>query len=180
MKKEELKKIKEGNISLILDRYQDIFSDFDPRPYAEKSLSDDFLIECKKEIKEKTTEDEIELRLLIPKKIRNYNEEKIIKTRLKTIFLKHFHKQQKEIKKIKKEGSLWFLIGTGIMIGATFLIGNETNFIIKLLSVMSEPAGWFTFWEGLGKIFIDARKKEPDYELYNKLSKSKITFYPYE
>ena len=39
--------LKEGNISLILDSYDDIFSDFDQRDFSERSLSDDFLIECR-------------------------------------------------------------------------------------------------------------------------------------
>ena len=31
--------LKEGNISLILDSYDDIFSDFDPRDFSERSLN---------------------------------------------------------------------------------------------------------------------------------------------
>ena len=35
-------------VSLWLDNYDNIFSDFDPRSYAHRELSDDFLIEAKK------------------------------------------------------------------------------------------------------------------------------------
>ena len=51
MEKEEqinAKKFREGNISIVLDSYDDLFSDFDPRPYRIRALSDDFLLECKK------------------------------------------------------------------------------------------------------------------------------------
>ena len=44
---------KNGNISLILESYTDIFSDFDPRPYDQRTLSDDFLLECKKAVRRK-------------------------------------------------------------------------------------------------------------------------------
>ncbi|NCN86538.1 hypothetical protein GW932_01790 [archaeon] len=179
MAKEEKTKLKEGNISLILDGYDDLFSDFDPRPYSEKALSDDFLSECKKAAKEKLIEEEIKLRLLVPKNKRDYKNEKIIKTRLKTIFLKQFHKQQKEIKKIKLEGMLWFLLGSGIMTLATFLLKYQAKFFFKFLIIMAEPAGWFTFWEGLGKIFIDSKTKKPDHDFYHKMSKSKISFFSY-
>ena len=43
----------ESKMSLILDTYLDIFSSFDPRPYEERSLSDDFLDECKKMVIDK-------------------------------------------------------------------------------------------------------------------------------
>jgi len=46
--KEEDKSNKRNDITLLLDSYNDIFSSFDPRPYSEKSLSDDLIIECKK------------------------------------------------------------------------------------------------------------------------------------
>ena len=35
-------------ISFWLDSYDDLFSDFDPRPYAQKGFSEDFLDEAKR------------------------------------------------------------------------------------------------------------------------------------
>lgn len=41
------------NISIWLDTYDDIFSDFDYRQFSEKALSDDFLTELQKMYREK-------------------------------------------------------------------------------------------------------------------------------
>ena len=41
------------DISIWLDNYDDIFSGFDPKPYSERVLSDDFLTEVGKVCKEK-------------------------------------------------------------------------------------------------------------------------------
>ena len=35
-----------GAVSLWLDTYEDIFSDFDPRPYGQRALSEDFVAEA--------------------------------------------------------------------------------------------------------------------------------------
>lgn len=69
MEKEEVsgKIFRQGNISLILDSYDDIFSDFDPRPFSEKALSDDFLVECKRAARDKDRS-VVELKLLVPTK----------------------------------------------------------------------------------------------------------------
>lgn len=83
------------NISLILDSYDDIFSDFDPRPYSEKALSDDFLSECRKASRDKK-DDEVELRLLVPAQKREINDETKIKRRLKDHFQKHFNEKSNE------------------------------------------------------------------------------------
>lgn len=169
-------KFREGNISLVLDSYDDIFSDFDPRHYSNRALSDDFLLECKKAAIVK--KDNIELRLLIPKFKRNYKDEIKIKKRLKEYFHKHLKEQWSEIKKIKKEGFFWFIAGTIMMMLSMFLLSRQ-GLLFKFLVIISEPAGWFFFWEGLSKFFISAKKEMPEYEFYKKMSGSEITFNDY-
>ena len=44
-KEETEKLLQQSEISLLLDSYDDIFSDFDPRPYNQRALSQDFLAE---------------------------------------------------------------------------------------------------------------------------------------
>ena len=53
MHKKKLLQLSE--ISLIIDTYDDIFSDFDPRPYSQRALSDDFLLEARKASKDKVS-----------------------------------------------------------------------------------------------------------------------------
>ena len=77
-------KLKEANISLIINNYNDIFSSFDPRSYLEKALSDDFLQECKRAARDK--EEGIELRILVPKKARDVKEEWKIKKKQQQAF----------------------------------------------------------------------------------------------
>ena len=168
--------VREGNISLILDSYDDIFSDFDPRGYSERSLSDDFLAECKKVARDKG--EKLELRLMVPRKLRNIRDEIKIKKRLKSHFHRHYLEKYEEVKKVKREGAAWFLIGAMLMIISTALYG-ETKFLYKLLEVMLVPASWFMFWEGLDKIFISSREKEPDYKFYKKMAHAQIFFLSY-
>jgi hypothetical protein len=119
MGKKEVVNLKEGNIGLVLDSYEDIFSDFDPRPYSVKQLSDDFLSECKKASVDKNKE--LELRFLIPKNKRNSNHEYEIRKRLRNHFQKHFKEKEKEIRQIKRNGLIWFILGAIVMVAATYL-----------------------------------------------------------
>jgi hypothetical protein len=168
--------LRQGNVSLVLDSYNDIFSDFDPRDYFEKALSDDFLIECKKAARDKGVG--FELRLLVPRLKRNLKHEVQIKKRLKLHFQKHYIEKRTEIKNFKRQGIVWFLIGTGLMLFSTFLY-NTQGFLFDLLKVMAEPAGWFAFWEGLYKVLITAKEKEPEVDFYNKMATAQIYFLSY-
>lgn len=168
---------KEGNISLILDSYDDIFSDFDPRSYSERALSDDFLNECKKAARDK--EDRLELRLLVSKNKRNYKDEIRIKKRLKEHFQRHHREVEKEIKKIRWKGICWFILGAIVMISGTLILGfGDKSFFYNLIVLIMEPAGWFFFWEGLNFLFKDPPNIH-DYKFYRKMSKSEIVFLDY-
>jgi len=166
--------LRQGNISLILDSYDDIFSDFDPRPFSEKALSDDFLVECKRAARNK--DDSVsELRLLLPSKKRNFKSELQIKKRLREHFRKHYFSEEKKIKKIKKQGILWVFIG-GIFIFLASLFYKSEGYLFNFIEILLTPAGWFTFWEGLGKIFIDAEEKKSNYIFYKKMISSRVLF----
>jgi len=169
-------KFREGNISIVLDSYNDLFSDFDPRPYFIRALSDDFLLECKKAAVVKTNK--LELRLLLPSRKRNISDEIKIKKRLKEYFQKHFKEKQRELNKVKLKGLFWFLAGAVVMISAPFLFNNE-DYLFRVLAIMSEPAAWFFFWEGLGKIFLLSKSEVEDYKFYKKMTNLEVSFLNY-
>ncbi len=169
-----------GNISLILDSYDDLFSDFDPRGYEERALSEDFLSECKRASRDKPEDSkELELRLLVPGNKRNEQIEETIKKRLHSHFTKHHHERQAEKRKIREEGALWILIGTLLTLIASSLLDKNKSFIINIFFVILEPAGWFSFWTGLDRLYSSREEKIPDLIFYKKMSKSKISFFSY-
>jgi hypothetical protein len=185
MEKEEVQKqtssdnFMHSNIPLILNSYEDIFSSFDPRPFSERALSDDFLIECKKAARDKG-EFGVELVLSMPKDKRDLNSEFHIKKRLKEHFHKHFLEKENDIKKIKKEGFLWILIGMlGVVIAIlirAFKASTLTDSIVEPVLVIP---GWFMIWEGLTKILVHSRERHGDYNFYKKMSTCHIIFRSY-
>ncbi len=160
-------------IPLILDSYEDIFSDFDPRGFSQRALSGDFLLECKKASVDKK---KIELKLFIPRKKRNLKEEVKIKRRLKEHFKKHAKEKKIEIRRIKLNGTFWTIIGAGTMITSAFFFATPSSFFQHLMAVLVQPAGWFFLWEGLAKILIAPKEKMPDYRFYKKMANSEISF----
>jgi len=174
--KEKGEGISKGGISLSLNSYEYLFSDFDPRDYSERTLSEDFIEECRRGIREK--EGRIELIFLCPKQIRDSKDEIKIKKRLREYFSYNLKKEYNQRKKLKVEGFFWFLMGSVVMVLAT-LIENKTNFFLRLLEIMSVPASWFLFWEGLNKVFITSRERLPQYNFYKKMAEANIIFTDY-
>lgn len=167
---------KVSDIELYIDDYEYIFSDFDSRPYSQKLLSEDLLNEMKRANRDKGTKN-VNLKFLVPKNKRDPKKEIIIKKRLKEFFKGKFSENNKNKKKILRQGISFFVLGIFFMVIATFfLVENTNNYLITFLAVLSEPAGWFLFWEGLNLLIFDMGKRTPNLKFYEKMSKSTIYF----
>jgi hypothetical protein len=161
------------DILLGINSYEDIFSDFDPRPYSLKALSGDFLSECKKVSEDKK---QVNLKFLIPKKERNLKDEAKIKRRLKEHFKKHTRIKKKKIFDTRLFGFIWFVLGCIMMIMCAFFLNYKGPFWFNIVITIASPSGWFFLWEGLGKILIKAKEDIPDYVFNKKMANAEIIF----
>ena len=136
-------------VSILLDSYDDLFSDFDPSVYSERILSDDFIIQAKIFSKHKSG-DQLSLQLLLPANKRNEQEEEVIIKRLHSYF-KNVHQQlESEVRKANAKGLALVLIGIILMIAASYIsFIKPDKYHMHLLLVLLEPAGWFLLWLGL-------------------------------
>lgn len=168
-----------AEISLILDNYDDIFSDFDPRPYSQRALSYDFLQEIKRASRDKNY-GKFSLKFLVPKKRRNEEHEIQIKKRLKEHFRKHHNLLNKEVKTIKRKGFIFTVIGSLMVLASSYIVSKHpSNLIINFLEILLQTSGWFTAWTGLDQIYYTAQDKKEDLVFYEKMSKCKIGFLRY-
>jgi hypothetical protein len=174
---ESTRLLKLSEISLWIDTYDDIFSDFDPRPYSQRALSDDFLFEAKKASREKTS-GKIELLFLIPDEKRSHELEAVIRKRLHEHFRKHADILAKEIKNIRIHGLQMGLCGFILLAVSSYVIWkSQDSYWISLLRIATEPAGWFLSWEGMNQIVFSSRQKIADLEFYRKMAGCDIEFY---
>jgi len=169
-----------SEISLILDTYDDIFSDFDPRMLDRRSLSEDFLAEIKRATKEKRS-GIIELNFLIPLEQRKSEKETMIRRRLRDHFKRHYDLIKKELGLARSKGFAMILIGLVLSIlAAIFVYPNQGGGVLyNIILVLLEPAAWFTVWEGANRVFDASKDFSADREFYRKMSKCDIEFTPY-
>jgi hypothetical protein len=170
--------LSKGKISLILDEYNDLFSDFDPRPYSERALSDDFLNESRKAAHDR--QKAVELKFLMPKKLRNTSDETKIKNRLKEHFKKHYDLLKKECDQTVRKGVALAFLGFVLMIlSANLHEIPDKSFYLNLLLTVVEPSGWFMVWYGLDQIFYIKNENHAELEFYKKMNGATITFDSY-
>lgn len=165
-------------MTLWLDGYEDLFSPFDARAYDERTISDDFVEECKKIMAEEPSWVK-EIRLWVPPEKRNIKDEYIIKKKLYNFFL--VKERIYEIKLQKEKTAAWVMswIWVVIWLFVTYLLYQQVGhpFMLSLLSVVGEPASWFLIWTGADRL-VALYKHDVNHEnFYHKMSKAKFVFY---
>ena len=163
-------------ISIWLDSYNDIFSDFDSRPLSERTVSDDFLSEVRKVCDEKSR-NKIHLKLSIPESLRNTEDEKIIIKRLHLFFRNSHQLIEKYARNKNLKGIYFILTGTILMLCASYIsFQNPQKFYIHTLLILFEPAGWFFLWSGLDHLVYFSKSKKADLVYFNKMAEAVIRF----
>lgn len=169
-------------IFLRLEKYDDIFSDFDIRPYSRRSLSVDFLEEARRAVQDKSF-DGIELYIHVPEKERSESHEMVIRERLNAHFKRHYVLSLRDKRDIKKRGFTMVSFGVVFMIAATLVAfkGHEESMWTAFLLVFLEPAAWFFLWEGMDQVIFQSKANDPEFNFYKKMADvhSRIHFKSY-
>ncbi len=168
-----------SEVSIIIDTYDDLFSDFDPRPYDKRTVSEDLVAECQRAVRNKASG--VELKFLIPHGQQNTSVEQMVKKRLKQHFRTQHDLISREIQALVRQGGLFVSIGIILMVVATLVLFNHATptLLSSFFIVALEPAGWFFFWEGLHLIIFDTKRQRSMLTYYLRLSNAEITFNPY-
>lgn len=167
---------KRPEINLLLEKYDFLFSDFDSRPYDERSLSDDFLHEAKKVFREKKS-GKLELKFQVPARIRRKKVEEIIEKRLHSFFRSHYNSIRKEIFHLRRKGSLMAFLGASLLVVSAYIsLVKKDDFVFHLLKPVLEPGGWFLTWTGLDEIFYLPGTMKSDLTFFKRMLDCEIIF----
>lgn len=165
-----------AELSLWLDYYDDIYSDFDSRHYLKRRVSEDFLYELKNALRYK--EERVnDLLLLLPKEKRHEQNEKIIADSLKDFFAAQFRINADKCRHKINSGIGFAVSGILIMI-LNSLLGVKSSYTLLLvaLRVVLEPAGWFLLWASFDFLFYDRKDLRKEREFFRELSEMNIHF----
>ncbi|MSS74843.1 hypothetical protein EXS73_01345 [Candidatus Pacearchaeota archaeon] len=170
--------LRAAEISLQLDMYDDIFSDFDPRPFSQRALSDDFLLEARRASRDKPN-GAFEIRFMMPKEDRNPAEEQLIKRRLKDHFHKHYVETVGKTTAVTRKGYTLIILGIFVALGGGYIALYEHSFFAKVAIIVLEPASWFCIWSGFDHLVFNGKEYEEDLVFYEKMRNADILFEGY-
>ncbi|MEH6513151.1 hypothetical protein [Maribacter arcticus] len=163
-------------VNIWLDSLDELFSDFDPRSYLKRTVSDDFIAQIRKVVAEQQGEKLI-LQLQLPAETRNKQDENIIAKRLQFHFKEKYEGLLKEKRNGIRNALILTLSGIALMIISSYITFlNVEKYPLHLLLVIFEPGGWFCLWTGLDRLIDYAGKRKKELNFYSRMFNAQIQF----
>jgi hypothetical protein len=165
------------DITIAIDSWDDIFSDFDPSPLEQRILSEDFLVELKKRYRE-TQRGNFIITIYAPMSLRDDVSEKIVIKRLKQYFKFRHLSVQKEMNESVGKGLIFVIVGILLLAALTLAayFKKLSTLSLELAGIIMMPLGWFGIWEGFSRIIEPSELGKQDLGLFAKLSKASYKF----
>lgn len=166
-----------NSISIAIDTYDDIFSDFDPRDILERDLSEDFIKELARRHRQ-GPKGKFDVVIVAPKTIEDQAIEKKIAARLNRYFHQKHLRYKKAIDELRIRGAVYIAVGMLLLIALTLLayFGKMDRLTLELVGIIFMPLGWFGIWEGFSKIVDIPFRLGSDALVYKGLSKASYKF----
>ncbi|HAD81485.1 MAG: hypothetical protein A2509_01885 [Candidatus Edwardsbacteria bacterium RIFOXYD12_FULL_50_11] len=163
-------------VNIWLDSLDELFSDFDPRSYLKRTVSDDFIAQVRKVVADQQGKEMI-LRLQLPAGTRNEQDEEIIAVRLQLYFTERCNQFKKERQNGIRNAVILTLSGIALMIFASYITFlNSERYYLQLLLVLFEPGGWFCLWTGLDRLIDYSGKRRKELDFYSRMATAQIQF----
>lgn len=164
-------------IAIVIDTWDDVFSDFDPRPLGDRTVSGDFIEELKKRYRE-TRAGDFSITIYAPVSLRDDRSERMVVSRLKKHFRLRYLENEKGIGRRRVKGAVLEVIGVFSLTFLTVVTYFKLfgKLAIEILNIFFMPLGWFGMWEGLSRIVNTPYDMLQERLLYNKLSKAGYKF----
>jgi hypothetical protein len=143
----------DAGVNIWIDKYSDVFSDFDTRPLIKRKLSNDFITEICKMVREDPTA-QVELNFNILDDQKDAEVEGIIINHLTAHFTNNQKAEREVIRKVSRKGFMLTSLGFMLILVLAYVASIAKGiFFLNSLPVLVEPLAWFVTWTGLDHIF---------------------------
>jgi hypothetical protein len=163
-------------IEVSLDKYGDLFNEWDNASYKKRDLDPDlseFLDNCSRDIPLKYG---IDICFYLPKEVQNAEKEKIIINRIKTYFSFIVDYESRLLKATYRKISLYIIISFILLSMGYFITASEDNVFWGTLMQGLDVGGWVFLWEAISFFFIKRADNIKRISKYKRFSLAVIFF----
>ena len=183
-KSDYLQKIYEKNattgnyvIQVTIEKYTDIFNDWDNAPFRKRDMDPDlaiFLENCFEEIPEKHG---VDICFYLPKEEKDINREESLIAGIKTYYSFYLHQEIRALNKNYQKIFKYVIASLSLLAVSVFLGKTvDKNIILGTIQQGFNIGGWVFLWEVISMVFFRGREVSSEVSKYQRFLNSLIYF----
>jgi hypothetical protein len=164
-------------IQVALDKYNDIFNDWDRAPFRKRDMDPDlaiFLENCFEEIPAKHG---VDICFYLPKEEKDVNREEALIAGIKTYYSFYLHQEIKVLKKNYRKMFKYLVSALSLLAISVFLSTSvDNNIFIGTIQQGLNIGGWVFLWEVISMVFFRGLEVSSEINKYQRFLNSLIYF----
>lgn len=183
-KSDYLNKIYEKNpvtgnyvIEVALDKYTDVFNDWDNSPYKKRDMDPDlaiFLENCFDEIPQKQG---VDICFYVPKEVKDVKREEVIISGIRTYYSFYLGQAKRALKEKYHKMLSYILTSLGLLaVSVFFSTIYKDSIILGTVQQGFNVGGWVFLWEAISMFFFRRNEELREIEKYGRFLNSSIYF----
>ena len=163
-------------IQISLDKYDDVFDDWDSSPFKMRDIEDEFLDFIWDSIEDIPSHMDVIFEFSIPQALQNEQKEKVLISALNHQFDYMLRKIKRQRIKDLKETLRYFSIGVFFFIVFYTVFDEASSFISQIIKDGLFVGGWLFIWETFSNIFIKSYKLSEERQIIRRFKRARIKF----
>lgn len=163
-------------IQISLDKYDDVFDDWDSSPFKMRDIEDEFLDFIWDSIEDIPSHMDVIFEFSIPQALQNEQKEKVLISALNHQFDYMLRKIKRQRIKDLKETLRYFSIGVFFFIVFYSVFDEASSFISQIIKDGLFVGGWLFIWETFSNIFIKSYKLSEERQIIQRFKRARIKF----
>ena len=164
-------------IQVALDKYNDIFNDWDRAPFRKRDMDPDlanFLENCFEEIPSKYG---VDICFYLPKQEKDVNSEESLIAGIKTYYSFYMHQEIKVLKENYRK-MFKYLVSSLTLLAISVFLGTSAgdNIFLGTIQQGFNIGGWVFLWEVIEMVFFRGREVSSEINKYQRFLNSLIYF----
>lgn len=163
-------------IQISLDKYDDVFDDWDSSPFKMRDIEDEFLDFIWDSIEDIPSHMDVIFEFSIPQALQSEQKEKVLISALNHQFDYMLRKIKRQRIKDLKETLRYFSIGVVFFIVFYTAFDEASSFISQIIKDGLFVGGWLFIWETFSNIFIKSYKLSEERQIIQRFKREQIKF----
>lgn len=163
-------------IQISLDKYDDVFDDWDSSPFKMRDIEDEFLDFIWDSIEDIPSHIDVIFEFSIPQALQNEQKETVLISALHHQFDYMLRKIKRQRIKDLKETLRYFSIGVFFFIVSYTVFDESYSFISQIIKDGFFVGAWLFIWETFSNIFIKSYKLSEERQIIQRFKRAQIKF----